>query len=88
MIHKWEIGQFHFSLSKAENFSIDEVVIAHIVDLYPTVVILFEEVNDILLAVPEKLIEAFSGQTHRNHSIRDVAKVQIELAVLVAVSVP
>lgn len=53
MIHKWEIGQFHLSLGKTENFGIYEVVIAHIVDLYPTVMIFFKEVDDILLAVPE-----------------------------------
>ena len=75
MVHKWEIGQFHLSLGKAENFGIDEVVIAHIVDLDPTVVILFKEVDDILLAVPEQLVEAFARQAHRNHSIRDVAEV-------------
>ena len=87
MIHEWKVGKFDFSISKTEHFSIDKVIIAHIVYLNPTIVIFLKKLDDIILAIPEQFVKALARQAHRYHSIRDIAQIQIKLAVLIPIAI-
>ena len=46
-----------------------------------------KEFDDIILTISKKLVEAFPRKAHCNDSISDVAKIKVELAVSVAVSI-
>ena len=87
MIHERKVGKFDFSISKAEHFSVHKVVVAHIVYLDPAIVIFLKKLYDIILAIPEQLVESLARQAHSDHPIRDVAQVEVELAVLVSIAI-
>ena len=87
MIHERKVGKFDLPVRQAEYFCIYEVIVAHVVDFDATIVIFFKELDDIILAIPEQLIEALAWQAHRDHSIRDVAQIEVKLAILVPIPV-
>lgn len=88
VVHEWKVGQFDLSVRQGELFTIHEVVVAHVVNLYAAFVVGLEKLDHVVLAVSKQFVEALAWQPHRNHSTRDVAQVKVEAAVLVSISVP
>ena len=88
MIDKRKVCEFYFAVGDLENFCVHEVVVTHVIDLDSAVVIGIKELHNIILAVPEQFIEALTRQTHCDHPVCNVTKIEIEFVVLVSVTVP
>ena len=75
VVHKWKIGDFDLVFSQRENFWVHEIIVAHVVNLNSAVVVFFEELDDVVLAVTEQLVEPLAWQPHGYHSIGYVAQI-------------
>ena len=75
MVHEREVGELDLAVSEGEDFRIDEIIVAHVIDLDPAVMILLKEFYHVVLTVSEQLVEALTWQSHRNNSICDVAQI-------------
>ena len=73
MVDKREIGKLDLPPSERQNFGVNEVIIAHVVDLYTAIMVRFKELDDIILTVSKQFIEAFTGKTHSYDSFSDIA---------------
>lgn len=75
VVHKGKIGDFDLVFCQRKNLWVDEVIVTHVIDLNSAVVVFFEELDDVVLAVTEQLVEPLAGQPHGYHSIGYVAQI-------------
>ena len=58
MIHERKIGDFNLPIVEGENFCVHELIVAHVVNLDPALMISLEVLDHILLAVTKEFKES------------------------------
>ena len=87
MIDERKVCKLDLSICDREILCVDKVIVAHIVDLDLALMVGIKEFDHVVFTVTEQLVEALSWQPHGNHTICDVAQVEIKSVILITVTV-